>query len=101
MPTKPLAVAMTANPLDAIPPESIPAAIVHLAARAMTATETSSKSDEVSDDLLTVPQAAKLLGVSPNYVFNHARELGVIRLGSGPKARLRFSKVKVLRRLAA
>jgi len=87
--------------LDAIPAEAIPAAIAHLAARAMNAPKTSVLKTDISDDLLTVPQAAKLLGVSPNYVFNHARELGVIRLGSGPKARLRFSRTKVLRRLAA
>ena len=34
---------------------------------------------------------AGLLGVSRDYVYEHADELGAIRLGSGPKARLRFS----------
>ena len=30
------------------------------------------------------------LGVSVDYVYAHARELGGVRLGSGPKARIRF-----------
>lgn len=30
------------------------------------------------------------LGVSRDWVYEHAHELGALRLGSGPKARLRF-----------
>lgn len=33
---------------------------------------------------------AKELGVSLDYVYAHAIELGAMRLGSGPKARIRF-----------
>jgi pyruvate/2-oxoglutarate dehydrogenase complex dihydrolipoamide acyltransferase (E2) component len=33
---------------------------------------------------------AEELGVSVDYVYAHARELGGVRLGSGPKARIRF-----------
>ncbi len=33
---------------------------------------------------------AQELGVSTDYVYAHATELGAMRLGSGPKARLRF-----------
>ena len=34
-------------------------------------------------------------GVSPDYVYAHAKELGAIRLGRGPKARLRFDLARV------
>jgi hypothetical protein len=37
--------------------------------------------------------------VSVDYVYAHARELGAIRLGEGPKARLRFDLATVERRL--
>jgi|tagenome__1003787_1003787.scaffolds.fasta_scaffold20520901_1 hypothetical protein len=36
-------------------------------------------------------------GVSVDYVYAHARELGAIRLGEGPKARLRFDLADVER----
>jgi hypothetical protein len=35
-------------------------------------------------------QLARDLGVSLDYVYAHATELGAMRLGSGPKARIRF-----------
>jgi hypothetical protein len=42
--------------------------------------------------LLTVAQVAREFGLSPDWVYGHARQLGAIRLGSGPKARLRFDR---------
>jgi len=39
---------------------------------------------------LTPDQVAELLSVTRGYVYEHAAELGGRRLGSGPKARLRF-----------
>jgi hypothetical protein len=39
------------------------------------------------------------LGVSPGYVYEHADELGARRLGSGPRARLRFAVAEVDSRL--
>ena len=42
------------------------------------------------DDLLTAGELAQRLGVSRAYVYDHADDLGAIRLGDGPKARLRF-----------
>jgi hypothetical protein len=39
-------------------------------------------------------------GVSVDYVYAHATELGAIRLGEGPKARLRFDLAAVERALA-
>ena len=35
-------------------------------------------------------ELAEGLGVSLDYVYTHAAELGAMRLGSGPKARIRF-----------
>ncbi len=40
--------------------------------------------------LVDAPQLARDLGVSLDYVYAHATELGAMRLGSGPKARIRF-----------
>lgn len=41
-------------------------------------------------NLLTVTEVAERLSVSPAWVYAHKHELGAIRLGDGPKARLRF-----------
>jgi hypothetical protein len=40
--------------------------------------------------LVDARELAKELGVSIDYVYAHAAELGAMRLGSGPKARIRF-----------
>jgi hypothetical protein len=42
------------------------------------------------DDLLTVAEVATRLRVNRRWVYTHQAELGAIKLGSGPKARLRF-----------
>lgn len=39
---------------------------------------------------LTAEQAAELLGVGVDYVYQHQAALGVRRLGDGKRARLRF-----------
>jgi hypothetical protein len=40
--------------------------------------------------LVDARELAAQLGVSVDYVYGHATELGAIRLGSGRKARIRF-----------
>ena len=40
--------------------------------------------------LVDARQLARELGVSLDYVYAHASELGAMRLGTGPKARIRF-----------
>jgi len=40
--------------------------------------------------LLEPKQLAEALNVSLDYVYAHATDLGAMRLGDGPKARLRF-----------
>jgi hypothetical protein len=55
----------------------------------------------VVERLLTAAQLADWMAVDSSYVYEHAAELGAIRLGSGPRARLRFDASEVLRRLSA
>jgi hypothetical protein len=50
-------------------------------------------------ELLTVAEVAARLRVSPKWVYAHQHELGPIRLGDGPKARLRFDASVVAARL--
>ena len=40
--------------------------------------------------LVAARELAEELGVSTDYVYAHAAELGAMRLGAGPKARIRF-----------
>jgi hypothetical protein len=42
--------------------------------------------------LVDVHELAALLGVSRSWVYQHAAELGAVRLGSGPRPRLRFDR---------
>ena len=58
--------------------------VLELAAEAQAAA-----GDEPSE-LLTVADVAVRLRVNPKWVYAHQQELGAIRLGDGPKARLRF-----------
>jgi hypothetical protein len=46
-------------------------------------------------------ELAEDLGVSLDYVYAHATELGALRLGSGPKARIRFDLDRTRRALEA
>ena len=50
-------------------------------------------------ELVSVEALAKRLHVSTDYVYSHAGELGAIRLGNGPKARLRFDVAKAVEAL--
>jgi len=45
--------------------------------------------------LLTPSEVAARFAVSRTWVYEHATELGAIRLGAGPKARLRFDAMRV------
>jgi hypothetical protein len=49
--------------------------------------------------LVDARQLAIDLGVSLDYVYAHATELGAMRLGSGPKARIRFDLDRARRAL--
>jgi hypothetical protein len=46
-------------------------------------------------DLIDAKEVAARLGVRPEWVYAHARELGALRLDDGPRARLRFDPTLV------
>jgi hypothetical protein len=54
----------------------------------------------ISPRLLTPNQVAERFGVSRTWVYEHAEELGAVRLGAGPKAHLRFDANHVARAIA-
>lgn len=49
--------------------------------------------------LLTAAQVARRLNVTRGWVYHHADELGALRLGDGPRARLRFDADLIAARL--
>jgi hypothetical protein len=51
------------------------------------------------ESLIDVAELARRTGLSRTWIYGHARELGAIRLGDGPKARLRFNPDTVKRLL--
>jgi hypothetical protein len=54
----------------------------------------------MSDDrLLTAAEVADRFSVDRSWVYAHARELGVVRLGRGPRPRLRFDPGVIAQRL--
>jgi hypothetical protein len=50
--------------------------------------------------LMTVAQVRDELGVSADWLYANAEALGAIRLGSGPRARLRFDRTTIAQRVA-
>ena len=51
--------------------------------------------------LVDAAELAQVLGVSRAFVYEHSAEFAVVRLGSGPKARLRFDVEKALESLGS
>lgn len=47
------------------------------------------------DGLLSAAQVATRLGVERSWIYDHAEELRVVRLGDGPRPRLRFDPAVV------
>ncbi len=47
--------------------------------------------------LVDARELARLLGVSRDVVYHHARDLGAIRIGAGERGRLRFDPVVAMR----
>lgn len=50
--------------------------------------------------LLKVKELASRIGMSPRFVYDHQDELGVIRMGTGPKPPLRFDADRSMARFA-
>ena len=59
------------------------------------------RADSGAVELLNTAEVARRFGVTCSYVYSHAEELGAIRLGDGPRARLRFDPAIVAERLSA
>jgi hypothetical protein len=51
--------------------------------------------------LVTAGELARLVGMSPRWVYDHKDELGVIRAGNGKRSRLRFDPDRALALLAS
>jgi hypothetical protein len=49
----------------------------------------------VTIGLATAAEVAELYGVTPGWVYANKERLGVVQLGDGPKARLRFDLERV------
>jgi hypothetical protein len=52
-----------------------------------------------SEDWIDAAEVARRFSLSRDYVYEHADDLGAMRIGPGPKARLRFDPVKVTKAL--
>jgi hypothetical protein len=50
--------------------------------------------------LMTVAEVRNEFGVSADWVYANADGLGAIRLGSGPRARIRFDRAAIATRIA-
>jgi hypothetical protein len=48
------------------------------------------RTDRATEELVDAAEVARRFGVSRDFVYAHADDLGAVRLGHGPKARLRF-----------
>jgi hypothetical protein len=57
--------------------------------------------EDSSGACLTVSQVAARYRVSRSWVYAHQRQLGAMRLGDGPRARLRFDPKAVAEGIAA
>jgi hypothetical protein len=51
------------------------------------------------DDFIDAAEVGRRFSLSRDYVYEHADELGAIRLGNGSRARLRFDPATVRERL--
>lgn len=59
------------------------------------------RGESTAGELVDVAEVARRFNVSRDYVYEHAAELGAVRLGGGPRARLRFDLETVAERLGA
>lgn len=57
------------------------------------------RTGQASAELADAAEIARWFGVSRDFVYDHADDLGAVRLGNGPKARLRFDPARVGRAL--
>lgn len=55
----------------------------------------------VTGGLINAAEVARRYGISRSWVYANATELGAVRLGRGPRARLRFHPDRVAERLTS
>lgn len=53
------------------------------------------RADGAAAELIDAAEVARRFSVTRDYVYEHAEELGAVRLGNGSRARLRFDPVTV------
>lgn len=58
------------------------------------------RDESARPDLIDAAEVARRFSVSRDYVYEHADELGAIRLGTGSRPPLRFDPVTVRERIA-
>jgi transposase-like protein len=58
------------------------------------------REDGAAVSMVSVAEVARRFGISRDYIYDHAAELGAVRLGDGPRARLRLDPAKVAARLS-
>jgi hypothetical protein len=56
-------------------------------------------SEHGSEGWIDAAEVARRYSLSRDFVYEHADELGAVRIGSGPKGRLRFDPAKVVEAL--
>jgi hypothetical protein len=79
--------------------ELSPRCIEAIAARVIELLQEHTRHLEHPTSLIDVIELARQTGLSRTWIYEHARELGAIRLGDGPRARLRFNPDTVKRLL--
>jgi len=79
--------------------ELSPRCIEAIAARVIELLHEHTRDLQHPESLIDVAELARRTGLSRTWIYEHARELGAIRLGDGPKARLRFNPDTVKRLL--
>lgn len=57
--------------------------------------------DVSATGLVDAAEIARQFGVSRDYVYDNAERLGAVRLGDGPRGRLRFDPIVVAERIGA
>ena len=79
--------------------ELSPRAIEAIAIRVIELLQEHTRHLQHPESLIDVIELARRTGLSRTWIYEHARELGAIRLGDGPRARLRFNPDTVKRLL--
>jgi hypothetical protein len=85
--------------MEPVPPLQLDAATIDAVARRVV--ELLGAADAADPRWVDAAEVARRFGVARSWVYAHAARLGAVRLGHGPRARLRFDPQVVARALAA